>query len=323
MTENPLSRGPDDRVPRADIILNPISGSSRAAASLALFRAELERGGYQVRLRPTERAGHAPDLAFEAAADGAAVVVAAGGDGTLNEVASGLLRAGPGAPPLAVLARGTSNLVAREFGVPFDPVGAARVLLGGTVRTMDTVGIRAAGSSGPITKTMLACAGAGWDAHVVAALAAKRKGHIQVSTWFGPIASALRDYDFPVFRVDAPGEPPREAVLALFLNCRPYAKFFTPAPAALPGDGLLDAVLIAPDGRSHLPRIAWRAWRRTLAADPCVTVVRATSFRVASERAVPLQVDGDPAGATPADLIVRPATLRILVPGPDHRGRQG
>ena len=300
---------------RADIVVNPISGSSAAKASLARFRAELERAGWDVRLRPTERAGHAPDLAHAAALDGASAVVAAGGDGTINEVASGLLRAGAAAPPLAVLARGTSNLVAREFGIPFDPVGAARTLAGGAVRTLDTVDIGASGPSGPVRRTMLACAGAGWDAHVVAALAAKRRGHITVRTWFAPIASALRDYDFPVFRVEAPGEPPREAVLALFLNCRPYAKFFTPAPGARPDDGLLDAVIVSPDGRDHLPRIAWRAWRRTLAADPCVTIVRAASFRIAADRPVPLPVDGDPAGAVPADLTVRRGALRIFVPG--------
>jgi diacylglycerol kinase family enzyme len=304
-------------VPRADVVLNPISGASAGARAVARFQAALERAGWDVRLRPTQRAGHAPDLAREAADDGAAAVVAAGGDGTINEVAAGLLAAGAGAPPLALLPRGTSNLVARELGVPFDPKGAAQVVAGGNVRTIDVVAIA---SSAARERVMVACAGAGWDAHVVRQLAASRTGHISVGTWFGPIRSALRDYDFPVVRVSAPGVPAVEGILALFLNCRPYARFFVPAPAARPDDGLLDAVIVRPEARGHLGRIAWRAWRQTLEKDPAATFLRAASFRVEAETPVPWQVDGDPGGTTPLDLVVRPRALRVLAP-PPREGR--
>jgi diacylglycerol kinase (ATP) len=293
-------------VPRADVILNPVSGSSGRERALRTFRGALERGGWEVRLRPTARAGHAPELARLAADEGADVVVAAGGDGTIHEVASGLLPLGPSAPPLALLPRGTSNLVAREIGAPFDPSGAARLILARAVRALDVVDVG--------DRTMLACAGAGWDAHVVRELAARRTGHIRVWTWFAPIRSAIRDYAFPAFRVTAAGGPPVECVLALFLNCRPYARFFVPAPQARPDDGLLDAVLVRPEGRDHLARLAWRAWRGDMTADAAVTYVRAPAFRVESAHAVPVQVDGEVGGHAPVDLTVRPRALRFVVP---------
>lgn len=293
-------------MPRADVILNPISGSSAGRRAVETFRASLEAAGWDVRFRPTERAGHAPELAREAAASGADAVVAAGGDGTINEVARGLLAAGADAPPLAVLARGTSNLLARDLGIPFDPRGAAAVVAAGAVRRIDAAAIG--------ERTMLCCAGAGWDAHVVRELSARRTGHIRVSTWFGPIRSALRDYAFPEIRVTADGAPPVTGVLVLVLNCRPYAKFFAPAPAARPDDGALDVVVVLPEGRSRLPRLAWKAWRGTMQSDPCVRAFRAREVRLEADVPVPLQVDGDAAGTIPAAVTLAPLALRVLAP---------
>lgn len=298
-------------MPRADVVLNPISGPSVGPRALAGFRLTLEAAGWDVRLRPTERAGHAPELARAAAAEGADVVVAAGGDGTINEVATGLLAAGPGAPPLGILPLGTSNLVARDLGVPLDARRAATVIVRRTTRMLDVADVTPA--SGP-RRRMLACAGAGWDAAVVAALSRERRGHITPWTWLGPIRRTIRDYAFPVVRVTPAGGRPREAILALFLNCRPYARFFDPAPAARPDDGLLDAVLVGPAGRGRLGRLAWLAWRGRMAEDAAVEVVRAASFELTSDAPVPLQADGDAAGATPAAIAVRPAALRVVAP---------
>lgn len=298
-------------MPRADVVLNPISGSSGGKRALEAFRRTLAAAGWDVRFRPTERAGHAPDLARAAAAEGANVVVAAGGDGTLNEVACGLLAAGPSAPPLGIFPRGTSNLVARDLAVPLDPRGAAAVIAAHVTREID-VG-ETASADGTI-RTMLACAGAGWDAAVVEALTEKRRGHITPWTWYGPIRRTLREYAFPVVRVRAGDGPAREAILALFLNCRPYARFFTPAPDARPDDGLLDAVLVGPGARRRLGRIAWLALRGRMADDPAVEMVRAAEFRVESDGPVPFQVDGDVGGATPVTLRLRPRALRVVAP---------
>jgi diacylglycerol kinase (ATP) len=303
----PGDAGQHGPVPRADVILNPHAGSRRRARETALLAAELEARGWEVRPLPTQRAGHARELALRACADAADVVVAAGGDGTVNEVATGLLEAGAGAPPLAIHPRGTSNLVARDLGIPLDARGAARVVVEGVLRALDVTDVGG--------RTMLACAGVGWDAHVVHAMTACRRGPIELRSWIGPLASALRDYRFPRFRVTPAGGAPVECVMALFLSCRPYARFLVPAPAAVPDDGLLDLVLVRPEGARRLGRLAWRAWRGRMAGDPSVVALRAASAQVDSDGPVPVQVDGDAAGHTPVGVRLRPRRLHVLVPG--------
>lgn len=297
-------------MPRAVVILNPISGARGGGRRIETFRRALESAGWRAEILPTLRAGHAPELARAAVADGADVLVAAGGDGTLHEVVAGL---GPGtesAPPVAILPLGTSNLVARELAIPTDPREAASVVVGRNEARIDVVDVTSAGRR----RTMVACAGVGWDAAVVRGLASRRSGHITFSTWIGPILSALREYGFPPFRVtDADGRA-EEAVLALFLNVRPYAAFFRPVPAARPDDGLLDVLLVRREAVRSLPGIAWRAFRGRDPVRPGVEVLRSPAFRVESVGPVPWQVDGDVGGDTPLAMLVRPRALRVLRP---------
>jgi diacylglycerol kinase family enzyme len=165
---------------------------------------------------------------------------------------------------------------------------------------------------------VVACAGIGWDAHVVRELAARRRGHIRMRTWLGPIASAIRTYDFPRFRVTAADGRHAEGVIAFALNARPYAAFFRPLPETRTDDGLLDVAIVDRAGFLRLVRLAWNAWRspRGIEGLPGVTVLRSPSFRVESERDVPWQADGDVGGRTPVDMLVEPAAVRFFRPRP-------
>jgi YegS/Rv2252/BmrU family lipid kinase len=290
------------------VVVNPISGSGAKARALAEFRAVLEAAGAEVRVRPTRGPGDGGEIAKEEAARGAGVVVAAGGDGTVNDVARGLVACGEGAPALAVLPRGTSNLVARDLGLPFSARENARVVLEGRTEPMD-VGV----ANG---RVFVACAGVGWDAHVVRLLSNARKGHIRFSTYAKPIAQALFEYKFEPMRVVAADGTCAEGVFAMIFNTRPYAAFFTPAPGARRDDGVLDAIVLARGGALDLLRWSWKGLRGTLSTDVSATALRSTSFRVEAAAPLPVQIDGDVGGETPLDILVRPAAIRIVVPAP-------
>ncbi len=288
------------------MLVNPISGRRSGADAVDRFRAALEGSDLSCRVRPTQAAGDAALFAREEAERGTAIVVAAGGDGTVNEVASGLLEAPESPTALALLPRGTSNLVARHLGVPLVPEGAARALRDGTPTPMD-VGI----ANG---RVFLACVGVGWDAHVVERLSARRKGNIGFHSYAIPIVQAVRGYRQQPMRVETVDGDVAEGVLTLVLNTRPYAALFTPAPAASTRDGLLDVLVLRRGAILDLARWALRAVQGRLVDDHGATYLRTRSLRIEADAPLPFQRDGDVGGTTPVDILVRPGALRVIRP---------
>jgi len=292
---------------RAVLLVNPISGSARRARAVERYAEELGAHGVAIEIRPTRGPGDGAVLAREAAAEGVDVLVAAGGDGTVNEVARGLLEV-PGSPSvLAVLPLGTSNLVARHLGIPLHPPhrAAAGVADGEVVR----VDVARAGG-----RPFLACAGVGFDAHVVATLSAQRRGHIGFSSYAAPTLRAVREYRAAPLRVTDDGGAVHDAHHVLVLNMRPYAAFLTPVPDASATDGLLDVVLLRGDGVVRLARWTLRAALGRLVADRDAVHLRTSRLRVESAGTAPVQIDGDVGGATPVDMLVVPRALAILRP---------
>jgi YegS/Rv2252/BmrU family lipid kinase len=292
------------------VVVNPISGSGPRDRALAEFTAALEKGGASVRVRPTGAPGDGAVIAREESAAGTDVVVAAGGDGTVNDVATGLAAAGAGAAALAIFPRGTSNLVARDLGLPFRARDNARLVLTGATVPMD---LGAANG-----RPFVACVGVGWDAHVVKLLSKARTGHIRFGTWVKPIAQALLEYEFEPLRVVAEDGRTAEGALAIVFNTRPYAALFTPVPGARRDDGLLDVLVLAKGGLADLPRWAWKGHAGTLDRDRSATVLRSTRFRIESAKPLPVQIDGDVGGETPLDILVRPAAIRVIAPAAER-----
>src|SRR3990167_1624330 len=119
---------------RAALIFNPVAGPARLRDPLPSLCASLFALGFDLQLRPTEAPGEARALARAAAAGGAEVVFALGGDGTLREVAEGL--AGSSCA-LGALPGGTTNVVARALGLPLTPIAAAQRLARAPVTEVD------------------------------------------------------------------------------------------------------------------------------------------------------------------------------------------
>jgi YegS/Rv2252/BmrU family lipid kinase len=292
---------------RVLVVVNPISGRGRALRAaerfLEAFRAE---GGAAEETR-TAAAGEGTRRAAEAVAAGYDAVVAVGGDGTVNEVLQGLDGTGV---PVAILATGTANVLARELGIPFDPRAAARVAALGRPRTVDVGEARTTAGE----RRFLCCAGAGFDGAVVRGVAEARKARLGFRGWVKPLWREIRAYDFPALRVSVDGVPSPAATLAVVCNTANYGGFFTLIPGADPGDGALDAFLLDARRRRSFFRYLWGAWRGTLPGERDAATVRGRTVRIEADRPVPVQVDGDPFGTTPLDVSLRPGAARVLVP---------
>jgi YegS/Rv2252/BmrU family lipid kinase len=253
-------------------------------------------------------AGEGAARAAAARAEGFEAVVAVGGDGTVNEVLNGLDGTGI---PVGIVPTGTANVLARDLGIPFDPAAAARVVAGGRPRVLD---IGEARNGEGATRRFLCCAGAGFDAVVVKAVAEARKARLGFRGWVRPMWRACAHYDFPALRVSVDGKPAPPATIAVVCNTANYGGLFSLVPGADPGDGTLDACLIDAHSRRSFFRYTWAAWRGTLPGHGDVRTLRGAAVRIESDRAVPLQVDGDPFGGTPLTATLLPGAARVLVP---------
>lgn len=231
---------------RTCVILNPGSrtGDDREALDRAL------PAGWQVRV--TEHPGHARELALEAAADGFATVIAAGGDGTVNEVVNGLAEAalaGRGAPCLGVLPLGTGNDLVRLLGLPPELAEAVPALERGACRELDVGEMRAAGGE---RRFFVNVAAGGFSGEVAVALTPEIK-----RTW-GPLAylraatGLLSELDAYRVRVRCDGVDGTDrsetleldALNVVVANGRFAGGGLPIAPRARPDDGLLDLVVI-------------------------------------------------------------------------------
>jgi diacylglycerol kinase (ATP) len=285
----------------AVIIGNPNSGSAGDEGYLERFAEILRAGGLKVEVLNTERPDHATELAAMA---GDRLVIAAGGDGTVNEVVNGLSKGAN----LGILPLGTANVLTRELGLPLKPEDACQRILGGTSSLMD-VGV-ATDEEG--TERRFACmAGIGFDASVVREVTPRFKRYLRSLAF--PLV-ALKVY----FRGRLPelhlitGQTIHVGQLAVIANGHYYGGAFKVAEDASLTSGKLVVVLVEKVGRllradilAHV--LAKRPLNRAAKSFP-VQDIRAES----SGGRVPVQIDGELWGHLPMSFRIESAAVRVI-----------
>lgn len=323
---------------RARIISNPGAGAARGGdvdASLKAAVGLLAAGGWTVDWRRSARGPgvDARALAAEAADAGYDVVLAAGGDGTVNELANAL--AGR-RTALGVLPCGTANVLAAQLGlVPMpsafrrpDPAAAAAALLQARVQRVDLGWARPWGAA---RRHFLLWAGIGLDAAITDELegASRQAKRRYGALAFGTVGLRLARSTGPaeaIVRRD--GVRSREPlVMALAANIALYAGTLRMAPGARMDDGRLDLAILAGEGVLSaslswlLGGVAGGERVRRLGAllgrggeEPRELNETVRRLRIVSRPRLPVHVDAEPCGRTPVDIGVRPGALRLLVP---------
>lgn len=277
--------------------------------------------GWDVVIRPTEAVGHATELARTAVAAGHRLVFAAGGDGTLGEVANGLAGTAVVMAPLPV---GTANSFAQELQLPLPGLlhphrllQVTDALAAGRVQQMDLGFLSARGMAGD-GRYWLLWAGAGADGYLVDQLEPRPKWTKRI----GPLSYILQGLPvmlrLPRFTatvtVDGEGYA-GDFTLVLISNSRRYAGgLVTLSPQAYLDDGLFEVWLFrgqgVPDMVGHLLRARWGE----PATHPEVTRLYGRRITIHSSTPFPFQTDGEPAGTTPFSVEMRPRALHLLVP---------
>ena len=278
-----------------------------------------------IRLHPDAELVEADDLvaaAEQAALDGADLVVAAGGDGTVHAVTNGLMRVGTSAadrPALGVLPMGTGNDLARTLAIPLDLLVADQVdlLARGERRTMDIIHVGCATEE--VRYAVNACSG-GFTGQIDEAVTSEMK-----ATW-GPLAYAIGTIktlpDITDFRTTIAwdDEPPRRvhAFNVLVANGRTIGGGTPVAPHASVEDGLLDVVVVREGGALDIARLTAKAYAtEDYTDDDKIIYRRVRRVSVASEPGMLFNVDGELHTREPVTFEVVPGALRIVV-GPDY-----
>jgi YegS/Rv2252/BmrU family lipid kinase len=287
------------------IIINPISGGRRGlppADRAAIARAALMEAGEPGEVSLTRGRGDARTLARDAGERGARLVVAWGGDGTINEVACALA----GQPtPLGIVPAGSGNGLAADLGVDRRPAQALAEALRAAPRPID------AGSLGG--RMFFNLAGIGFDAHVAACFDREPGGRRGFSTYVRVSARELWRYRSASYRFDA-SEGLTPAFLIVFANAGQYGNGARIAPAARLDDGLLDLVVFREHTRLStcyaIPRLFTGGAERVKGW----SVRQVKEAVIESDHPMVFHVDGEPVeGGTRLDARVHPAVLRVCV----------
>jgi YegS/Rv2252/BmrU family lipid kinase len=290
-----------DRKRRLLVIYNPTAGR-RSLRRLHRFLARLGRLDVAVVLRETRARGDAE--AFARAADAAEfdAVVAAGGDGTINEVVNGLADS---ALPLAVMPLGTGNVLANEIGLPRNPERVAEIAVAGAARPIwigEVAGRR-----------FVMMAGIGFDAAVVAGLDLALKRRVGKLAFVKEIIAQLWHHGACRYSVSCEGADhlPASAVIA---NGRFYAGRFVLAPAARLDDPALQLVLFMRTGRLAMVRYLLAMALGRVHRLPDVRIVRTARLTVAGPVGAGVEADGDIVATLPVTISVGTRPLWLIQP---------
>ncbi|MBI1734623.1 MAG: diacylglycerol kinase family lipid kinase [Candidatus Rokubacteria bacterium] len=291
---------------RAFAIVNPVAGGGETGRRWPRLAALLAHASFPVESVCTSAPGEATQLARRAVTDGHCLVVAVGGDGTVNEVVNGITgEDGTSLAALGVIPTGRGRDVCRNLAIPRDPDAAARVLSTGVDCAAD-LGVARLGAR---ARFFVSAVGVGFDADV-ARRAQTRRGPGTIPYLLGVLGALAHHRPRPV-HVSGDVTWAGAATAVVVANGAFYGGGMKIAPDADAADGVLDLVILGALGRAEL---LWRlptVYRGTHVRHPKVVTARARAVTVAARDPLPVHVDGEPAGTTPVEVTVRPGALRI------------
>ena len=303
------------------LIANPTAGVSAGRSNkqrtIEAAAREFEKRGFQVALFLEKSSLGVEEKAAQAARDSVETVVAAGGDGTVNAVVNGLMKSGASLEKLAlgVLPLGTGNVFAFNLGIDREWKKACRIIRKGHTRRID-VGLASAVNETDASRYFLLMAGVGYDAKVIEDTSLRLKYVLRDFAYvLKTLENVARHQGTQItLTLDKETIYANIAWMVMIGNAASYAWNIKVTPHAQLDDGLLDVCLIPYTNNlisfqqalqiltgQHIERGIAQYWQ-------------VKSVRVESSPNVPVQLDGDEWGSTPAELSLLPGALRVLAP---------
>ena len=286
---------------KALFIINPISGGKKKDGVPELIEKHLNANEVKPVIIFTDGVSHARQIAKEAAGK-FDIVVAVGGDGTVNEVASAIVGS---ETALGIVPFGSGNGLARFLKVPMDTQKAIETLVTG-----HTVAIDSAELNGQPFFNM---AGMGFDAHISEVFShTKKRGFV---SYIKSSVEEIRSYKAQQYHLNIDGKDyDREAFMLSFANSSQYGNDAHISPHASVEDGLLDVCIIKQFPLWRFPEMGLRMMTKTADKTSYVEIIRGRHIKIKRTAPGPIHLDGEPqmAGAD-AEIVLFPHSLKVVV----------
>ena len=293
-------------------IINPISGTISKSGIPTLIEQVLDKEKFSYEIRETEYAGHAEEIAIECKEQGVDVVVAVGGDGTVNEVARGITNSNTA---LGIIPCGSGNGLARHLMLPMDFKKDIDILNHCEIHDLDY---------GIINEHAFFCTcGMGFDAFISMKFA--KAGKRGLTTYVENVLKEGLNYKPETYRIeDENGIIINRAFLISCANASQYGNNAYIAPHASMHDGMLDVIIMEPFDALEAPQVAIELLNKTLDKNQKIKTFRTEHIRIHREKPGVIHFDGDPVMAD-ADVDIRliPGGIKVVVnPEADRRKRR-
>ncbi|WP_231729718.1 diacylglycerol kinase family protein [Pedobacter sp. Leaf176] len=284
-------------------IINPISGGRAKLRIPALIDRYLNKEKFNANFFLTEYPGHASEIVEEAIAKDFEVFVAAGGDGTINEVASKVLEHGK---TLGILPLGSGNGLARFLNIPQNLKAAILLLNQFKKDRIDSAYFN--------NKYFFNLAGMGFDAHLSSAFSKDKRrglaGYIKLSL------KEVFSYKEEIYEINIDGvNYKRKAFAVTIANSSQYGNNVYISPDASVKDGLLDVCIIKPFSILKLPLLSYVLLKGTAEASDMIEIIKGKDIRISRPKDGPVHVDGEPLKmGKEIQITVNPLSLEVIVP---------
>lgn len=284
-------------------IVNPKSGTERRKEIESAVRSNLDSSRFSYDIQETQYAKHGTQLAKDAALNGAYAVVAVGGDGSVNDIATGLAGSNT---ILGIIPKGSGNGMARTMGIPLNADDAVKVINRDQVQAIDVAYAN--------DRLFVSNAGVAFDALISRKFAKSERRGLAVYSWLVTKHMWLyKEWDFTI-TIDGK-ELKERAFMVNVANGKQFGYNFQIAPMADYTDGKLDVIIIRKFPKILGGLIALRAMSGTIAKSPYVTHYTAKEVTISHQGLRLMQTDGDAHDcSSQIKFSIRPSAQRVFVP---------
>jgi YegS/Rv2252/BmrU family lipid kinase len=293
----------DDQRFDVQAIINPVSGRGSKRKIPKMIEEMIRAKGYSLRISFTEYSGHAGELTRQAIEQGAKYILAVGGDGTVNEVATAMVHSDAA---LGIIPKGSGNGLARELHIPMDVKRAIEVIGREHVIVID--GCKAN------SRIFFTTCGVGFDAAVSHKFAKeKRRGSL---TYVKNTIEEYLNYKPEVYELFIENQSIKEkAFLVACANASQYGNNAYIAPHANIQDGEMDITILSPFTPLDIPSLAFQLFTKQIDKNSKIKVIRATQLTIIRQKRGMMHLDGEPVmSGKRVRVSVIPQALKVITP---------